>query len=102
MQVHRKLAVLVALSIPMMVFAAFASGAQTSPDKATSNRTSPNRAIIDGRHVQPRGDQFGGADTPRDLPQHEAGEVGRLYEQLIRGDAPSNEARRERTSAPPK
>lgn len=51
-------------------------------------QTLPNRAIVDGHHIQPRADQFDGAKTP-DLMHKDRDEIERLYEELTRDAAPA-------------
>jgi hypothetical protein len=69
----------IALSMSLLVpgFASESASAETLPD----------RAIVDGRHVQPRANQFDGAHSPSDLPSREVWELTRLYYQLLDASA---------------
>jgi hypothetical protein len=56
------------------------------PDSASAETLS-NGAIVDGHHVQPRANQFGGIRSPSDLPRREDREVTSLYQQLLSAPA---------------
>lgn len=73
-----KLTIVLSMSLLVAGFAPGSASAEMLPD----------RAIVDGRHVQPRASQFGGTHSPSDLPRREAGEVTRLYHRLL--DAPAS------------
>ena len=81
------LAILLALSMALPAVACFAALADPLPYRAT----------IDGHHVQPRADQFGGTHAPSDVSRQEDRDVDRLYRQLMGGSAPPAQ-----TSRPPR